>query len=163
MVRPHVRQNRHVRITAKVDYAVRAMVVLASRRSQAPVAADTIAKDQQIPLAFLIKILVDLRTAGLVISRRGASGGHLLARDPAAVSIADVIRAAEGPLADVRGTPPEDISYPGASAPLRDVWLATRVALREVLEETTIADVVNGSLPPHVTSALARPGADRRR
>ncbi len=158
-----VRQNRGVRITAKVDYAVRAMVALASRRSDVPTAADAIATDQEIPLAFLIKILADLRTAGLVSSRRGAAGGHLLARDPASVSIADVIRAVEGPLADVRGTPPEDISYPGASAPLRDVWLATRVALREVLEETTIADVVTGALPAHVTSALARPGADRRR
>src|SRR5690606_24114588 len=77
-LRRAVGQNRVVRITAKVDYAVRAMVVLASRRSDAPIAADAIAQDQQIPLAFLIKILVDLRTAGLVISRRGASGGHLL-------------------------------------------------------------------------------------
>ena len=158
-----MRQTLGVRITAKVDYAVRAMVALASRRADAPVTADVIAADQQIPLAFLIKILTDLRTAGLVTSRRGASGGHLLARDAASVSIADVIRAVEGPLADVRGTPPEDISYPGASAPLRDVWLATRVALREVLEETTIGDVVSGRLPVHVTAALDRPGADRRR
>jgi Rrf2 family protein len=152
-----------VRITAKVDYAVRAMVVLTARNSDAPVAAESIASDQEIPVAFLIKILGDLRTARLVSSRRGALGGHVLARDPATISIADVIRAVEGPLADVRGTPPEDISYPGASAALRDVWLATRVALREVLEETTIADVARGELPAHVTAALSHPGADRRR
>lgn len=152
-----------MRITAKVDYAVRAMVALAARDSDAPVAAESIASDQEIPVAFLLKILADLRTARLVGSRRGALGGYVLARDPAEVSVADVIRAVEGPLADVRGTPPEDISYPGASAALRDVWLATRVALREVLEETMIAHIARGDLPAHVTAALDRPGADRRR
>lgn len=152
-----------MRITAKVDYAVRAVVALAASGSDTPVAAATIATEQEIPVAFLIKILADLRTARLVSSRRGAAGGHVLARDPAEITVADVIRAVEGPLADVRGTPPEDISYPGASAALRDVWLATRVALRGVLEETTIADVASGELPAHVAAALTQPGADRRR
>lgn len=152
-----------MRITAKVDYAVRAMVALAARDSAAPVPADAIAADQEIPVAFLNKILGDLRTARLISSRRGALGGHVLARDPAEISIADVIRAVEGPLADVHGTPPEDVSYLGASAALREVWLATRVALREVLEETTVADVARGELPAHVTAALSHPGADRRR
>lgn len=152
-----------MRITAKVDYAVRAMVILAARGTDEPTAAEALASDQEIPVAFLIKILADLRTAGLVRSRRGALGGHVLAKDPAQVSVADVIRAVEGPLADVRGTPPEDISYPGPSASLRDVWLATRVALREVLEKTSIDDIANGTLPAHVVAALALPGADRRR
>lgn len=152
-----------MRITAKVDYAVRAMVALAAHDAERPVAAETIASAQAIPLAFLVKILADLRTARLVASRRGAMGGWILARSPAEISIADVIRAVEGPLADVHGTPPEDVAYPAPTSALREVWLATRVALREVLEETTVADVASGDLPAHVTEALARPGADRRR
>lgn len=158
-----MRQNRLVRITAKVDYAVRAMVTLAANDSGAPVAAESVAVAQDIPVAFLVKILADLRTARLVASRRGAAGGYVLARDPRTVSVADVIRAVEGPLADVRGTPPEDISYPTSTAALRDVWLATRVALRDVLEQTTIDDIAHGHLPDNVTAALAQPGADRRR
>ncbi|WP_156225050.1 RrF2 family transcriptional regulator [Pseudactinotalea suaedae] len=152
-----------MRITAKVDYAVRAMVALTARGAEAPITAESIASDQEIPGAFLIKILADLRTARLITSHRGALGGHQLARSPAEISIADVIRAVEGPLADVHGTPPEDLSYQGAASALREVWLATRVALREVLEETTIDDVARGELPAHVTAALSRPGADRRR
>jgi len=158
-----LRHNRLVRITAKVDYAVRAMVELAASESDAPIAAESIAHAQDIPVAFLVKILSDLRTARLVQSRRGATGGYVLDGDPAAVSVADVIRAVEGPLADVRGTPPEDISYPGSTVALRDVWLATRVALRQVLEQTTIADIARGELPGNVTAALNQPGADRRR
>lgn len=152
-----------MRITAKVDYAVRAMVALAASDTDAPVAAESIAHAQDIPVAFLVKILADLRTARLVQSRRGATGGYVLAHDPASISVADVIRAVEGPLADVRGTPPEDISYPGTTAALRDVWLATRVALRDVLEQTSIKDIADGTLPDSVTAALSQPGADRRR
>lgn len=158
-----MRHNRGVRITAKVDYAVRAMVELAAADTDAPVAAEAVAVRQDIPVAFLLKILADLRTARLVASRRGAAGGYVLAREPQTVSIADVIRAVEGPLADVRGTPPEDVSYPDSTAALRDVWLATRVALRDVLEQTTIADIAAGTLPENVTAALSQPGADRRR
>lgn len=158
-----VRQNRHVRITAKVDYAVRAMVTLAARDTDRPVAAESIASSQGIPLAFLVKILADLRTAQLAQSRRGAMGGYVLARAADTISVADVIRAVEGPLADVHGRPPEDVSYPQPTTALRDVGLATRVALREVLEQTTIADVAAGTLPSHVTDALTRPGANRRR
>lgn len=156
-------QNRPVRITAKVDYAVRAMVVLASRGDDGPTATDLIAAAQQIPPAFLVKILADLRSAQLVASRRGPSGGYVLARAPHDISVADVIRAVEGPLADVQGRPPEDISYPAPTAALRDVWLATRVALRSVLEGTTIADIADGELPPAVTDALLQPGASTRR
>lgn len=152
-----------VRITAKVDYAVRAMVTLAAEGSDDPVSAETVAAAQQVPLAFLVKILADLRTARLVSSRRGALGGYVLARDPATISVADIIRAVEGPLADVRGIPPEDVSYPESTVALRDVWLATRVALRDVLEQTTVADIAHGTLPAHVTEALSSPGADRRR
>lgn len=166
-VRPPLRDRYgrigQVRITAKVDYAVRAMATLAADDSGEPVSAESVAAAQEIPVAFLVKILADLRTARLVTSRRGALGGYVLARDAATISVADIIRAVEGPLADVRGIPPEDLSYPASTAPLRDVWLATRVALRDVLEQTTVADIARGELPQHVTAALSSPGADRRR
>lgn len=152
-----------MRITAKADYAVRALVVLAAQEPDAPMSADAIADQQAIPVAFLLKILGDLRTARLVKSRRGATGGYTLAAPATTVTIADVIRAVEGPLADVRGEPPENLDYPAPTSALREVWLATRVALRDVLERTTIADVATDRLPPHVTAALDSPGADRRR
>lgn len=152
-----------MRITAKVDYAVRAMVVLAAAGSAAPVSAESIANGQGIPVAFLLKILADLRAARLVSSRRGQAGGYVLAQSPSEIAIADVIRAVEGPLADVHGSPPEHVSYAAPTTALRDVWLATRVALRDVLERTTIADVATGDLPDHVAAALDQPGADRRR
>lgn len=146
-----------------MDYAVRALVVLATQPDDAPTATETVAAAQQIPPAFLVKILADLRSAKLVASRRGATGGYVLARAPQDISVADVIRAVEGPLADVQGRPPEDISYPAPTSALRDVWLATRVALRSVLEGTTIADIAGGELPPAVTDALLQPGAATRR
>lgn len=152
-----------MRITAKVDYAVRAVAVLAARPPGQPVAAETVAAGQQIPAAFLLKILADLKTAGIVSSRRGPTGGYTLNRPAHEVSVADVIRAVEGPLADVHGTPPEDVAYPAPTSSLREVWLATRVALRDVLEQTTIADIAGGSLPSHVTAALEQPGAQQRR
>lgn len=152
-----------MRITAKVDYAVRALVVLAAQERSDPVPAEAIATDQGIPVPFLLKILADLRTAQLVRSRRGAAGGYQLARDAGAITVADVIRAVEGPLADVRGEPPEDLDYPEPTRALREVWLATRVALREVLEQTTVDQIATGRLPAHVLAALNRPGAGRRR
>lgn len=152
-----------MRITAKADYAVRALVVLAAQDPDQPTSADAIADSQGIPVAFLLKILGDLRTAGLVKSRRGATGGYALATPATQVTIADVIRAVEGPLADVRGQPPEHLEYPAPTTALRDVWLATRVALRDVLERTTIGDIATDNLPAHVTAALHSPGADRRR
>jgi Rrf2 family protein len=151
-----------VRVTAKVDYAVRALVELAVADG-ATVKGDRLATAQGIPLKFLENILAELRRAGIVGSQRGAEGGYRLARAADAVSVADVIRAVEGPLADVHGTPPEDLQPPGAAAPLREVWLATRAALRSVLEEVTVADIARAELPPVVDSLLADPEAWARR
>jgi Rrf2 family protein len=151
-----------VRVTAKVDYAVRALVELAVADG-ATVKGDRLAAAQGIPVKFLENILAELRRAGIVGSQRGAEGGYRLARDANTVSVADVIRAVEGPLADVHGTPPEDFEAPGAAAPLREVWLATRAALRSVLEVVTVADIASAELPPIVDSLLADPEAWARR
>jgi Rrf2 family protein len=146
-----------------VDYAVRAMVVLAAAPNPAPIKAEAVAASQDIPLYFLLKILADLRAAQLVTSRRGQAGGYALARPADEIAVADVIRAVEGPLADVHGTSPERLKFAAPAAPLRDVWMATRAALRDVLEVTTLADIVSGNLPETVTQELTRPGATQRR
>jgi Rrf2 family protein len=151
-----------VRITAKVDYAVRATVELAASPA-GPVKGDTVAARQRIPAKFLENILADLRRAGLVSSQRGAEGGYWLARPADTVSVADIIRAVEGPLADVHGTPPETVDYVGAAQSLQRVWVATRAALRSVLEETTVADIVAGTLPPAAERFLTEPDAWSRR
>jgi Rrf2 family protein len=137
-----------VRTTAKADYAVRASVELAAAGDM--VTAEQIAQAQAIPLNFLENILRDLRRAGLVESRRGQQGGYLLARPAEEISIADVIRAVEGPLANVRGFSPDRLVYEGSAAKLRDVWVALRASVRNVLEQVTLADVARGELPPHV-------------
>jgi len=151
-----------VRITAKVDYAVRAMTEMAAV-ADGPVKGDALADRQGIPPKFLENILADLRRAGLVRSQRGAEGGYWLARPAADVTVADVIRAVEGPLADVHGTPPEEVSYRGPAAHLQDVWIATRAALRTVLETVTVADVVAGELPDEARRLLDDPEAWVRR
>lgn len=148
-------------ITAKVDYAVRTLVEIA-RVSAAPMAkvkAETIASAQKIPPKVLEAVLAELRRADLVTSRRGPDGGYRLARPAAEISIADVIRAVEGPLADVRGLRPEHLAFPGSATALRDVWLATRVSLRRVLEHVSIADVVAGEIPSDVAVMLEDPDA----
>jgi Rrf2 family protein len=150
-----------VRITAKVDYAVRAMVELAA--VDRPVKAEEIADRQGIPVHFLLNILGRLKLAGLAESRRGSEGGYWLALDPHDISVADVIRAVEGPLADVHDLPPEDVDYPEPAAALRDVWLATRGALRRVLENVTIGDLAAGALPSQVTDELSDPASWHRR
>jgi Rrf2 family protein len=137
-----------VRTTAKADYAVRAAVELAAVGGLAN--AEQIAQAQDIPLNFLENILRDLRRAGIVESRRGQSGGYALARPPEEISVADVIRAVEGPLANVRGQAPESLAYPGAAEKLREVWVALRANIRAVLEGVTLADVARGELPVHV-------------
>ena len=137
-----------MRTTAKADYAVRAAVELAAAGDM--VTAEQIAHATGIPHNFLENILRDLRRAGLVESRRGQAGGYLLAKPADEISIADVIRAVEGPLANVRGLSPEALDYDGAAAKLRDVWVALRASVRSVLESVTLADVVRGDLPPHV-------------
>jgi Rrf2 family protein len=148
-----------VRISAKVDYAVRAMCVLAAHEGDAPLKAEQMAAAQEIPLSFLENILVDLKRAGFVRSLRGQVGGYRLARPASGITIADIIRAVEGPLADVRGVRPEALQYEGPATRLRDVWLANRVAVRHVLEQVSVADVVSGSLPPEVRRLLADPDA----
>ena len=139
-----------MRTTAKADYAVRAAVELAALVGKGPVKAEQIADAQSIPLNFLENILAELRRAGIVESRRGAAGGYLLARAPEEVSLADVIRAVEGPLANVRGMSPDTLEYEGSAERLRDVWVALRASVRAVLEQVTLADVASGELPPHV-------------
>jgi Rrf2 family protein len=145
-----------MRITAKADYAVRGAVELAAA-GEGPVKGDAIAEAQGIPVRFLENILAELRHAGLVLSQRGAEGGYRLARPPAEISLADVIRAVEGPLASVRSEPPEELEYRGTAKPLRDVWLALRFNIRAVLEKVTLADVVSGRLPEPVAE-FAREG-----
>ena len=137
-----------MRTTAKADYAVRAAVELAATGDL--VTAEAVAQAQGIPANFLENILRDLRRAGIVESRRGQQGGYALARPAEEISIADVIRAVEGPLANVRGYPPEDLEYHGSAARLRDVWVALRASVRSVLEQVTLADVARGELPAHV-------------
>jgi Rrf2 family protein len=151
-----------VRTTAKADYAVRAAVELAAA-ADGPVKAERIAAAQEIPVNFLENILAELKRAGIVDSRRGAAGGYLLARPAAEISLADVIRAVEGPLANVRGMSPEALAYEGSAARLRDVWVALRASVRSVLEQVSIADVAHGELPPHVAALTRDPEAWSRR
>jgi Rrf2 family protein len=151
-----------VRITAKVDYAVRAAVELAAA-PPGPVKGDLLAERQAIPAKFLENILADLRRAGLVASQRGTEGGYWLAAPASEVSVADIIRAVEGPLADVHGMPPEGVDYPGPAACLQRVWVATRAALRSILEDVTLADIVAGRLPRAAERFLGEPDAWSRR
>ena len=148
-----------MRVSAKVDYAVRAGAELASASGSGPVKGEAIARAQAIPLKFLENILLDLKHAGLVQSQRGAEGGYWLAREPAKISVADVIRAVEGPIANVRGERPEQVEYAGAAEALREVWIAVRGNLRAVLETVTLADVAAGALPDDVRRIAADPDA----
>jgi len=152
-----------MRTTAKADYAVRAAIELASAGAGDPVKAEHIAEAQSIPLNFLENILAELRRAGIVESRRGAAGGYLLGRPDEEISLADVIRAVEGPLANVRGMSPDLLEYEGSAERLRDVWVALRASVRAVLEQVTLADVAKGELPPHVTELTQATDAWLRR
>lgn len=156
-----------MRITAKVDYAVRACAELAAHAAthghRVPMKGDAVATAQSIPVRFLETILSELRRSGIVGSQRGSEGGYWLARPADEVTVADVIRAVEGPLADVHGAPPEEVEYAGAATELQRVWIATRVALRDVLEGTTLADIATGSLPAGVSERAARPDGWARR
>ena len=148
-----------MRVSAKVDYAVRAGAELAAAAGAGPVKGDTLAKAQGIPLKFLENILLDLKHAGLVQSQRGVEGGYWLAKGPGEISLADVIRAVEGPIANVRGQRPEQVEYAGAAESLREVWIAVRGNLRTVLETVTLEDVASGRLPVEVTRIAADPEA----
>jgi Rrf2 family protein len=141
-----------MRTTAKADYAVRAAIELAAAGDL--LTAEQIAQAQEIPLNFLENILRDLRRGGIVESRRGQAGGYTLAKPAAAISLADVIRAVDGPLANVRGQAPETLEYRGSAEKLQDVWVALRANVRAVLEQVTLDDVANGELPPHVAELV---------
>ncbi len=149
-VRPRMRENQPMHLTAKADYAVRAIVELADSTQDAPRKVDDVAKAQNIPVSFLENILTQLRSTGLVRSQRGPEGGYWLARAPEEVNLADIIRAVEGPLVGVRGQRPEEVEYVGSAASLQQVWVALRTSLRQVLENVTVADVAGGNLPKDV-------------
>ncbi|MBX6762306.1 MAG: Rrf2 family transcriptional regulator [Rubrobacteraceae bacterium] len=150
-----------MQVSAKADYALRAAVELAraAMASEGPVKGERLAEKQGIPRKFLENILLDLKRAGIVRTQRGASGGYWLALPPEEVRLADVIRAVEGPLANVRGEWPEEVEYGGVARPLQQVWIAVRANLRAVLEKVTLADVVRGELPEHVVSLTEDPEA----
>ena len=139
-----------MRVTAKADYAVRAAVELAGSRVDAPRKVDEVSQAQGIPLSFLENILTQLRSAGVVRSQRGPEGGYWLAHPASEVTLADVIRAVEGPLVGVRGQRPEEVEYGGSAESLQQVWVALRANLRKVLERVTVADVASGKLPKDV-------------
>jgi len=147
-----------MRLSARVDYALRAAAELAAA-SDVPVTAEQLARAQAIPGKFLENILTQLRRAGLVRSQRGPVGGYWLARSPADISLADVIRAVDGPLANVRGERPEHVGYEGAARSLQQVWIALRASERSILESVTLEDVSTGKLPPTVRTLSEDPDA----
>jgi Rrf2 family protein len=148
-----------VRISAKADYAVRAALELAASPDGEPVKGERLAEAQGIPLQFLEHILLELKHAGLIQARRGARGGYWLAQKPEKVTVADVIRAVEGPLANIHEDAPEDLHYDGPAERLRDVWVAVRAGLRSVLENVTLADLTSGNLPWRIDAILNDPEA----
>ena len=149
-----------MRVSAKTDYALRAAVELAAAHGDGmPVKGERLATSQAIPLRFLENILLQLRHAGIVESRRGADGGYKLARAPEEITLADVIRAIDGPLAGVSGQRPETLDFKGNSEPLREVWVAVRASLRSVLENVSLADVANNELPGNVSELTQAPDA----
>jgi Rrf2 family protein len=152
-----------VKVSASLDYALRAMIELAATTPGQPLKADEIAERQHIPVRFLAHLLAELRKAKLVASGRGYVGGYWLAVPAAQISVADIARIIDGPLADVHGLPPEQFGPPGVAAPTRELWIALRAALRSVLEKVTIADLAAGTLPPAVAALLDDPEAWTRR
>jgi Rrf2 family protein len=147
-----------MRISAKADYAVRAAVELAAAGEE-PIKGERLAEAQDIPLQFLEHILLELKHARLVRARRGARGGYWLAKPPDEITLADIFRAVEGPLANVQDEAPEAKSYPGRAEPLRDVWIAVRASLRRVLEQVTVADLRDGKIPNQVLELTRDAGA----
>ena len=150
-----------MRTTAKVDYAVRAGIELARAYPEddsrpTPLTRQAIADAQEIPAKFLEHILADLKRGRLVGSVRGAEGGYWLNRPPHEITMADIIRAVEGPLADVRGERPDRLDYPADLEALQRAWVAVRANLRAVLEHVTLADLRDGALTPEI-DALADP------
>ncbi len=152
-----------MRVSAKADYAIRAVVELGARwqldQQPAPMNGDAIGQAQHIPMKFCENIPSELRAVGVVASRRGTDGGYWLAVDPATVKLGDIIRIVEGPLAAARGDSPTDVDFAGTSAAMRDVWVAVRASLRRVPDVVTVADVVGSTLPADVRALLDDEGA----
>ena len=148
-----------MRLSARVDYALRAMAELAA--ADAPRTVEQLSGAQRIPNKYLESILGELRRGGLLRSQRGPDGGYRLARSQAEISIADVIRALDGELANVRGSRPEHLEYVGAAAPLQEVWIALRASERLILETVTLAHVATGKLPAPVVDLVDNPAAWR--
>lgn len=146
-----------MRLSARVDYALRAMSELAA--ADAPRTVEQLSAAQCIPGKYLESILGELRRAGLLRSQRGPDGGYRLAKPAADISIADVIRALDGELANVRGNRPEHLEYTGAAAALQEVWIALRASERAILEGVTLAHVADGTMPPGVAALVANPSA----
>ncbi|MEU2337302.1 Rrf2 family transcriptional regulator [Streptomyces sp. NPDC006654] len=148
-----------MRISARADYAVRAVLELAVRQGNGPVKAEEIAGAQGIPHKFLESILGDLRRAGVVDSRRGGGGGYRLAREASAITVADLIRAVDGPIVSVRGERPTGLAYTGTAEPLLPLWIALRANVRKILEGVTVADIAADALPEPVRALAAEPAA----
>jgi Rrf2 family protein len=161
--------NQGMRLSARVDYALRAVTELAAAQLVADTAdadsgpqlmtAERLATAQNIPGKFLESILVQLRRGGIVAAQRGPDGGYWLMRPARDISLADIIRVIDGPLAHVRGTRPEDLGYTGAAKPLQDVWIALRASEREILDMVSIADVASNDMPERVRGLIADPEA----
>ena len=147
-----------MRISAKADYAVRAAVELAAA-GEGPLKGERVSQAQDIPLKFLENILGELKHAGLVRSQRGTEGGYWLAKPASEISIADVMRAVEGPLASVRGEPPDSLQFTGSAEPLGKLWVAVRANLREVLESVTLEDVASRDMPGLIDDITRDPAA----
>lgn len=160
-----MRHTGAVDISARVDYAVRAMLILAEAEadSAGPVSIDALSTQQDLPRKFLEAIFSDLRRADLVLSRRGARGGYVLGRPRTDIAIGDIFRAVDGPLAEVRGLRPHETTYDGVAQHLPDLWVAVRASLREVLDDTTLEALRSGDLPHRVRELLQAPDAWRNR
>jgi Rrf2 family protein len=144
-----------MRISAKADYAIRALAHITAQGGHLPVKAEHIALAQGIPLTFLLGILRELKNAHFLRSQRGADGGFYLNRPASTITLAEVIRVVDGPLANVRDASLRQMTYVGPAARLADVWMAVRAALRSVLDVVTIADLASGSLPESVEAMAA--------
>ena len=157
-------ENVAMKVSAKVDYAVQAIIEIArATEQQNVISAEAIASKHDIPEKFLEGILTSLRKAKLINSYRGPSGGYELARPAGEMNVAEIIRAIDGPLAAVRGAPPEEIKYESSVQHVADVWIATRVALREVLENITVTQIIEGKFDNLVTKKLEKKDARKRR
>jgi Rrf2 family protein len=160
--------NQPVDISARTDYAIRAMLMLAeqarvAQSADVPLSADTLAYRQTLPHKFLEAILGDLRRAGIVISQRGPTGGYTLSRSAAQISLGDITRAVDGPLAEVRGLRPHETSYDGVAEHLPVVWVAVRASLRRVLDGTSLQQLLTGELPADVRQLAEDPEAWQNR